>query len=67
MIAVRHEEFDSSNVSLFQVYERVGLMITESRLPDLSLKGRKDGCHHPQSQPTHRMCSDDTDEVNTFD
>lgn len=49
--------------SLYKAYETVGLLITESRIPARSSKGRRDGIHMPQNPPTHKPCEDGNDEV----
>lgn len=58
---------DYDEVSLEKAYETVGLLITESRLPNKSQKGRRDGEHIPQSNAasTHKECSDESEEVCT--
>ena len=56
---------DYDDVSLEKAYETVGLLITESRLPDKSQKGRRDGEHIPHSNVAsgHKQCSDESQEV----
>lgn len=58
---------DYDDMSLYKAYETVGLLITESRIPERSSKGRRDGMHIPQNPPTHKMCQDEDDEVSRAD
>ena len=57
---------DYDDMSLYKAYETVGLLITESRIPERSVKGRRDGAHMPQNLATHKPCEDDDDEVCLF-
>lgn len=52
-------------ITLEKAYELIGLLITESRLPDNSTKGRREGDHLPLSQSSlsHKSCLDYDTEV----
>ncbi|KAF6037484.1 FAM214A [Bugula neritina] len=59
-MAAGHDEYD--DISLDKAYETVGLLITESRIPESSSKGRRDGSHAIQNAPVHKSCSETNEE-----
>lgn len=63
-MAAGHDEYD--DISLDKAYETVGLLITESRIPESSSKGRRDGSHAIQNAPVHKSCSETNEEVRMF-